>query len=175
MRSKSSKEPLANFEAMDSVEANASSTPEDKSSDRSNDTAEGESGPMAATILTAINGMKTDFSTRFDGILSTIESVRKDITDCAERVTEAETRISTTQDNVASLQRKVRVLENKNKDMEGKLLDLEMRSRRSNLRLVNLPEGAEGDNACAFFFGELATGRTGTAAGAHKTNGGEGS
>lgn len=146
----SSKKASANFEAMDSDEANASSTPEDKSSDRSNDTAEGESGHMAATILTAINDMKTEFSTKFDGILSAIESVRKDITDCAERVTEAETRISTTEDNVAALQTKVRVLENKNKDMEEKLLNLETRSRRSNLRLVNLPEGAEGDDACAF-------------------------
>lgn len=80
----SSKKASANFEAMDSDEANASSTPEDKSSDRSNDTAEGESGHMAATILAAINDMKTEFYTKFDGILSAIESVRKDITDCAE-------------------------------------------------------------------------------------------
>lgn len=143
-----SKKSAANLEAMDSDEA--SSTPEEKSSDKSNDTAEGGSGHMAASILTAINDMKTEFSTRFDAILSAIESVRKDITDCAERVTEAETRISTTEDNVTSLQTKVRVLENKNKDMEEKLLDLETRSRRSNLRLVNLPEGAEGDDACAF-------------------------
>lgn len=111
---------------------------------------EGESGPTSAAILTAINNMKTEFSTRFDGILSAIESVRKDITDCAERVSEAETRISTTEDNVASLQTKVQVLENKNKDLEEKLLDLETRSRRSNLWLVNLPEGAEGEDACAF-------------------------
>ena len=82
--------------------------------------------------------------------MSAIESVRKDITDCAECVTEAETRISTAEDNVISLQTKVQVLENKNKDLEVKLLDLETRARRSNLRLVNLPEGAEGDDACAF-------------------------
>ncbi len=118
--------------------------------DRSNDTAAGESGPMSAAILTTINDMKTKFSTRFDGILSAIESVRKDITDCVERVTEVETRISTTEDNVTLLQIKVQVLENKNKDLEGKLLDLETRSRRSNLRLVNLPEGAEGEDTCAF-------------------------
>lgn len=49
-----------------------------------------------------------------------------------------------------SLQKKVQVLENKNKDLESKLLDLEIRSRCSNLRLVNLPEGAEGEDTCAF-------------------------
>lgn len=82
--------------------------------------------------------------------MSTIESVRKDVNDCAERLRGAETRISTAEDNVASLQSKVKVLENKNKDLEGKLLDLEMRPRRSNLRLVNLPEGEEGEDACVF-------------------------
>lgn len=86
-----------------------------------------EPGPTSATILEAINTMKTEFSTRFDGILTAIQNVRQDIADCAERVTEAETRIS-----------------------EEKLLDLETRSRRSNLRLVNLPEGAKGEDACAF-------------------------
>ena len=148
--SSTSKKSSANIKAMDSVKANVSPTPKDKSLDRSNDEAAGEPGPMSTAILTAINDMKTEFSTRFDGIMSAIESVRKDITDCAERVTEAETRISTTEDNVASLQTKVQVLENKNKDLEGKLLDLETRSRRSNLRLVNLPEGVEGEDACAF-------------------------
>lgn len=151
--------------AMDSAKANASLTSEEPA-DGSKDKAAEESGPMSSVILTAINDMKTEFSTRFDGILSAIENVRKDITDCAERVTEAETRISTTEDNVASLQTKVQVLENKNKDLEEKLLDLETRSRRSNLRLVNLPEGAEGDDACGFLENwlpdalELSLGRT---------------
>lgn len=82
--------------------------------------------------------------------MAVIENVRKDITDCAERVTQAEMRISTTEDNVTELQDKVQSLEGKNKDLEEKALDLEARSRCSNLRLVNLPEGAEGEDACAF-------------------------
>lgn len=94
--------------------------------------------------------MKTELSTRFDGILAAIENVRQDITDCAEHVTEAETRISAAEDSVTSLQTKVQVLENKNKDLEEKILDLETRSRHSNLRLVNLLEGAEGEDSCAF-------------------------
>lgn len=43
-----------------------------------------------------------------------------------------------------------KLLKKKNKGLEEKVLDLEARSRRSNLRLVNLPEGAEGEDACAF-------------------------
>lgn len=80
---------------------------------------------MSAAILTAISDMKTEFFTRFDAILSAIESVRKDITDCTERVTEAETRISTAEDNVTSLQKKVQFLENKNKDTKVKVLQFE--------------------------------------------------
>lgn len=59
-------------------------------------------------------------------------------------------RISATEENVSELQNKVKTLEGKYKDLEEKLLDLEARSRRPNLRLVNLPEGAEGEDTCAF-------------------------
>lgn len=41
-------------------------------------------------------------------------------------------------------------LESQNKGLEDKLLDLEARSRLNNLRLVNLPEGAEGKDTAAF-------------------------
>lgn len=61
---------------------------------------------MPAIILVAINDMKTGFSTTFDGVLSAIENIRKDITDFNERITEKEIRISTTEDNVAALQQK---------------------------------------------------------------------
>uniref|UniRef100_A0A087YKM8 L1 transposable element RRM domain-containing protein n=1 Tax=Poecilia formosa TaxID=48698 RepID=A0A087YKM8_POEFO len=71
----------------------------------------------------------------------TMENVKKDVNECAERVGE---------DNITNHQARVQVLETKTKDLEGKVLDLEARSRRSNLRLVNLPEGAEGEDACAF-------------------------
>lgn len=101
-------------------------------------------------ILAAIANLKSDFSSKLDGILSAIENVRKDVNECAERVGEAEVRISTAEDSITNLQASVQALENKNKDLEEKVLDLEARSRRSNLRLVNLPEGAEGEDACAF-------------------------
>ncbi len=100
-------------------------------------------------ILAAIANLKSDFSSKLDGILSAIENVKKDVSECAERVSEAEVRISATEDNITSLQASIQALENRNKDLEEKVLDLEARSRRSNLRLVNLPEGAEGEDAYA--------------------------
>ncbi|RXN19411.1 LINE-1 type transposase domain-containing 1 [Labeo rohita] len=101
-------------------------------------------------VLAAIANLKSDFSSKLDGILSAIETVRKDVNECAKWVGEAEARISATEDSITTLEAKVRTLENNNKDLEDKVLDLEARSRRSNLRLVNLPEGAEGEDACVF-------------------------
>lgn len=107
-------------------------------------------GVKADEILATINSMKTEFSSRFDGIMVAIESMKKEMTDCNERVLQAELRISNTEDGVAHLQAKVNKLESKNKSLENKLVDLETRSRLNNLRLVGLPEGAEGRDACSF-------------------------
>ena len=63
-------------------------------------------------------------------------------------MSQAELRISTA--DVAGLQNKVHTLESKNKTLEDKLLDLETRSRLNKLRLVGLPEGAEGRDPCSF-------------------------
>lgn len=101
-------------------------------------------------IMSAINDMKTAFSSKFDGIFTAVESIKKDIIDCSERVTQTEVRISTAEDDVSELQAKVKSLEGRNKTLEEKVLDLEARSRRSNVRLVNLPEGAEASDVCGF-------------------------
>lgn len=112
--------------------------------------AEVGTGAWPETILAAINDMKAEISTRFDGVLTAIDGMHKEIRDCTERVTQAEVRISTAEDDVASLLAKVKSLESKNKDLGDKLEDLESRSRRSNLRLIGLPEKAEGTDACTF-------------------------
>lgn len=67
-----------------------------------------------------------------------------------ERITSAEVRISNTEDDMVSLQAKVQSLEDKKRELEDKVTDLEARSRRSNLRLVNLPERVEGTMPALF-------------------------
>ncbi|KAL1252296.1 hypothetical protein QQF64_020092, partial [Cirrhinus molitorella] len=42
-------------------------------------------GVKANAILAAINSMKTEFSSRFDGIMSAIDGMRKEMSDCSER------------------------------------------------------------------------------------------
>lgn len=66
-------------------------------------------------ILEDIKDLKTDFCSRFDGVLTAIEGVRKEVGECLERVKGAETRISEAEDTVISLVAKVRSLEKKTK------------------------------------------------------------
>ncbi len=84
---------------------------------RDDTTAREESGTTLTAILAAINDMKSEFSSKFDGILNAMENVMKDLSDCSERVTQAETRISTTEDHVTVLQENMKNLEGKNKDL----------------------------------------------------------
>ena len=82
--------------------------------------------------------------------MSAIEETRKDLSDCTERMTQAEARLSTVEDEQARIQDTVQKLERRNKVLEDKIVDMELRSRLNNLRLVNLPEGAEGSDTCLF-------------------------
>ncbi|KAI4880795.1 hypothetical protein NFI96_001799 [Prochilodus magdalenae] len=103
-----------------------------------------------SAILAAIDGLRTEFSSKVEGIMSVLTEIRKELTDCTEQVVQAELRIAAVEDDLAKLNAKVLTLEKKNAMLEGKVLDLEMRSRRNNLRMVGLPEGAEGSDACTF-------------------------
>lgn len=113
--------------------------------------ARGESMAVSSEdILKAIKDMNAEFSTKFENVLSALDSVKKEVGECAGRISEAEVRISGAEDNVTALQATSTALEEKVKSLTSKLIDLEDRSRRSNLRLVHLPEGAEGNDACSF-------------------------
>ena len=109
-----------------------------------------ELGGAKEEILMAIDSLRSDFSTRLDGILTAVEETKKELVDCSERVTEAEIRLSTVEDEQAKLKETVRTLEKWNKTLEDKVVDMETRSRLKNLRLVNLPEGAEVPDPCSF-------------------------
>lgn len=110
----------------------------------------GDEATRNLQILEAIKDLKIDFSNRQDGVLAAIAGLRNEVGECMERVNNAEVRISGTEDTIVHLQAKVQSLESKNKEMEDKVIDLETRSRSSNLRLVNMPEKAEGDDVCLF-------------------------
>ncbi|KAE8278044.1 LINE-1 retrotransposable element ORF1 protein [Larimichthys crocea] len=106
-------------------------------------------------ILLAIRSLKSEFSTRLDGFLTAVEEIKKELVDCTEKIKEAETRLSTEEDEQTKLKETVQTLDKRKTSLEDKVIDLETRSRLSNIRLVNLPEGAEVPDPCSFLEGWL--------------------
>lgn len=101
-------------------------------------------------IFQAIISLKSEFSAKFESVLTILTDVKNQIGDCSARLTEAEERISQTEDTVDKLQSTAKMLEDKIKLLSAKTEDLENRSRRSNVQLVGLPEKAKGRDACGF-------------------------
>lgn len=104
-----------------------------------------QSDASAATnndILGAI--LRADFSKQTTDMLDAIKSIKSDLVDHSKRMGEAEERIAQTEDDVTSLQHKVKELEGITLSLHNKVQDLEDRGRRSNLRLVGLPEKNRG-------------------------------
>ncbi len=97
-----------------------------------------------------IKDMKIDFSSKFDNVLSAVDNVSKEIKECTGRISQTETCISVNEDNVFALRTTCSALEEKVKSLTAKVVALEGHSRRNNLRLINLPEGAERKDACSF-------------------------
>ena len=102
-------------------------------------------------ILKAVGELRSEFTVKLNGILKASEETSKQLSDCANRIGQAETRLSSVEDDCYTLKAKVEKLEGRNRVLEDKIVDMETRSRSNNVRLVNLPEGAESPDPCAFF------------------------
>lgn len=103
--------------------------------------------PAAAGLLEAITALKNDFSSKFDGVLTAINGIKSDFKDFAARLEQTEDRIG---NDIAGEKTKTAMLEKQVSELTSKVDDLENRSHHSYLRLVNLPEKVEKVNAAAF-------------------------
>ncbi|KAJ8358019.1 hypothetical protein AAFF_G00043480 [Aldrovandia affinis] len=101
-------------------------------------------------ILAAINSLKAEFTTRHDEVLTAIHEIKKDLSSFAGRLDTAENRIGKTEDIVAVMEDRLGKMQKVVTTLTDKCDDLENRSRRSNLRVVGLPEQAEGKDAESF-------------------------
>lgn len=97
-----------------------------------------------ARVLAAIAESRTYLTNRIDEVKVDISLIRQDMQKIRERVTETEARISVVEDTIAPVPQDVRDLQRKYTQLLAKMDDQENRQRRSNLRFVGLPEGAEG-------------------------------
>lgn len=108
-----------------------------------------------ADILSALRSMQSDFSKKFDDVMSGICGIKADLQSQSIRITEAEERIGRAEDNLESMHSVMKTLQEKCARLETKVEDQENRARRNNLRLIGLPEKAEGRDMCAFLEGWL--------------------
>lgn len=127
----------------DASEANEANQPD-------GDTGANKPGLAPSDVMSAIKSLQVDFASRFDGLLHAIQGVQNETQSIATRVSQAEDRIGTNEDDIAALKAENSILKSELAALSRKVDDLENRSRRSNLRLVGLPEKAEGGDMCAF-------------------------
>lgn len=101
-------------------------------------------------ILELIPDTRIDFPTKIDVVLKVIRYVKRDVQDFLACMHEAEVRISSAEDTVNSEKCETDALAKQVILLMNKLDELENRSRRSNLRLVNVLDKMEGNDAVAF-------------------------
>lgn len=114
------------------------------------DGAETQGTTTNSEILQAICSLRADMEKHSADTLEAIRSVKGDIQAHSRRLNEAEERLSQAEDDVTSLRAKVKQLEQTVMSLCDKITNYEDRSRRSNLRLVGLPEKTEGRDMCGF-------------------------
>ncbi len=107
-------------------------------------------GNYNQNIMKAIMSLKSRLYKKIDGVQTTITEVRKEIQECTGCIAQAEQRISDAEDNINGLISRVSTLENTVSALSSKVEDLECRSQWNNVRLVGLPEKAEGQDTVAF-------------------------
>lgn len=119
---------------------------DDASNELENEKMEGACASAQQTetsVLAAIPSLKIHFTAQLQEVITSNQEIKDAIGVFSERLTSAETRISKVEDDVSSLTSKEASLQKKLQELLLKVDDLENRSRRSNPRLVGLPENTE--------------------------------
>lgn len=102
-----------------------------------------DSAASLAKVLKEIRDFRKDTKEQLNDIKSEITSVN-------QKIAEAEVRIEKVEDRAQNLEQVLNKVIKVMHQQENKLLDQEGRSRRENLRIYNVPEGAEGSSMIDF-------------------------
>lgn len=111
---------------------------------------EPERPPDLAADFKAVMQAITSLTEKVDHIQTHVEFIRKDFDTLRGRMHEVEQRVSQNEDTVRDHGADLHVLKTKVKVLEARAEDAENRNRRNNLRILGLPEGAEGMDPTAF-------------------------
>lgn len=106
-------------------------------------------------VLNAIRSMRKDFTEKFEDVLAGIGGLKNELQAQANRITETEDRIGRAEDDLHAMHNTVKKLKEKCDTLESRVEEQENRGRRNNLRIIGIPEKAEGQDMCAFLEGWL--------------------
>ncbi|KAL0146579.1 hypothetical protein M9458_058210 [Cirrhinus mrigala] len=95
--------------------------------------------------------LESGLNAKVDNIIKRIDEIATVTASLVARQSEAETRISALEDDIAPLKVKLAEFEKLNTALSEKVTDLEGRSRRDNIRILNLKESVEGSDPIQFF------------------------
>lgn len=116
--------------------------------------ADEEKETSLTTLLQAIQETKTDLTTHIDrktaDIQTTLTKIETSLSTLSEQVEEIETRVSANEDDIKDARDRVEKMEKLITQLKDKTDDLENRSRRSNIRILNIPERVEGQDTAGF-------------------------
>ncbi len=93
---------------------------------------------------------------------SSIDAFRETVDDFQGRLVSMETRVGENFENLIAAEKVIKNLQTQNSSLLDRIEDLENRSRRSNLRIVNIPEGSENNQDPVKFVSEMLKEVTGT-------------
>lgn len=112
-----------------------------------------------AEVMAAIATCQFTCTAKIEAVQMDVGLIHQDMDKLCSRVTKTEQRIGQMEENVLEQWTALRTLQTKVKALEYRAEHAENRNRRNNLRIIGLPEGAEGGirralcrACCAFFF-----------------------
>lgn len=115
--------------------------------------------PSLQDILTAVHAYGssiTDLSTEVKGMKEGLLHIRQDMQKIRERATALEGRVSSIEDELPPLAQEMHITSNKADESAARIEDMENRLRRSNIRIVGMPEKSEGKHPAEFIEAWLA-------------------
>ncbi len=106
------------------------------------------------SLMDAINLCKTDLITRFDASTTSINTALREVNIklemLGEQITTVQQRVSCNEDNIEDIKIRITKIEKENGHLKQKMDSMENYSRRSNIRIVKVPEKAEGQDIIGF-------------------------
>lgn len=99
--------------------------------------------PSNTDIMDAITKLNGSFDTKFEVLTSTLSEMKEALTNIGTRVAATEEAVKVHETRIESLEKLCTLLEAECEKLKEKTCDLESRSRRQNIRIVGVREGAE--------------------------------